>query len=864
MGYLPRRAQSFQHRAEVDRLRAAVDDAGTAVLSQVLEGMGGVGKTQLASDYAHVAWQDGSLDVLVWVTASSRADVIARYAQAGTELCGVDPSDPDRAAEQFLAWLTPKAGARPCRWLIVLDDVTDPGHLTGLWPPDSPLGRTLVTTRCRDAALFGAGRRRVSVGPYSPAEATDYLTSSLTAHGRAEPTEHLATLAEELGHLPLALSQAVAYLIDAGESTTAYRALLADRTTRLKDIAPERLPDDQITPLAAAWSLSVDRAAALGPAGLVRPMLQLAAMLDPNGIPACVLTSPPACAFLVAPAGNKRRWWRRRVHHASSKAAVTALRALHRLNLVDHDRNVPHQPVRVHQLIQRVTCEEVLPERRDVVARAAADALVAAWPESARDASLAQELRANAQVLIGQAGDALYRPCAHRLLHRLGQSLGDSGQVNAATLYFHDLRDRTAHFFGLDHFDTFAAWGSYAHWRGKAEDPAGAAAVLTELLEHAVQSLGPGHPNTLVIRSKVADWQGEAEDPAAAAAAYAGLIEHMLRELGPNHPNTLNTRANHAYWLGRARDPAAAAAAYAGLVEHMLRELGPSHPSTLAARQNHAYWLGKAGDPAAATAYASLLEHSVREVGPDHPQTLMVLNGFAHWRGKTGDAAGAAAAYADLLEKAARVLGYHHRTTLAAHGNLVLWREKAGEPASALERDCAARLYVSDPDAHVAISREKVDFWMRIQGPDGPNALTARNNLGYFQGLAGNPAGAAATFADLVDDLVRKFGPNDSRVLTDLSNLAHWRARAEDAAGAAAAYEQLLRARRHHLGDDNLQTLAAWGSFAHWQGEAGNPAAAAAAFADLLEHMKRVLGRDHAHLDVIRHNLSHWENVDRR
>ena len=60
VGVIPSRAQSFQHRAEAQRLRAAVEGGGTAVLGQVLTGMGGVGKTQLAADYARTAWDDGA------------------------------------------------------------------------------------------------------------------------------------------------------------------------------------------------------------------------------------------------------------------------------------------------------------------------------------------------------------------------------------------------------------------------------------------------------------------------------------------------------------------------------------------------------------------------------------------------------------------------------------------------------------------------------------------------------------------------------------------------------------------------------------------------------------------------------------
>ncbi len=52
--------------------------------------------------------------------------------------------------------------------------------------------------------------------------------------------------------------------------------------------------------MAAAWSLSIDHADQLRPTGLARPMLQLAAFLDPNGIPASALASRPALEYLAA------------------------------------------------------------------------------------------------------------------------------------------------------------------------------------------------------------------------------------------------------------------------------------------------------------------------------------------------------------------------------------------------------------------------------------------------------------------------------------------------------------------------------------------------------------------------------------
>lgn len=296
VGVLPPRALSFQHRAEVDQLRTAVDSGGTAVLSQILTGTGGVGKTQLAADYARAAWDSGGVDVLVWISASSRSAITAGYAQAGVEVLAADPNDPEQAARAFLARLEPKAGQKPCRWLVVLDDVADPADMRGWWPPTSPHGRVLVTTRRREAALTGAGRRLVTVGLFTPQEAAAYVTAVLAAHNRHEPTDQINSLAADLGHLPLALAQAAAYTIDADLSCASYRKLLADRLKKLADLLPEpgALPDDQAVTVAATWSLSIERANQIRPAGLAHPMLQLAAMLDPNGIPAAVLTSQPA------------------------------------------------------------------------------------------------------------------------------------------------------------------------------------------------------------------------------------------------------------------------------------------------------------------------------------------------------------------------------------------------------------------------------------------------------------------------------------------------------------------------------------------------------------------------------------------
>ncbi|MFD3586296.1 tetratricopeptide repeat protein, partial [Streptomyces sp. NPDC058683] len=662
---IPPRAGCFQTRAEVFRLREKLTGGQAAVLvgqdtvrGQVLAGMGGVGKTQLAADYARTAWQDGELDLLVWINASNATTAASGYAQAAVEILGADPADRETATRAFLAWLEPKANATPCRWLVVLDDVTDPTDLNGLWPPVGTQGRTLVTTRRQDAALPG---RLIKVGLFTEAESLAYLTSSLRARNRHEPDQQLTALAKDLGHLPLALSQAAAYLIDAGISAATYRDLLADRATLLADTAPEVLPDGQTHTAAAALSLSVDRANTLRPAGLARPMLQLAAFLSPNGIPEAVLTSAPALAHLtrhrtdngsrVIPQHTPQPEQQNKAPASVTPTeAVDALRALARLSLIDHTPATPHQAIRAHQLIQRATRDTLTPDQHDQLARTTADALITAWPDIERDTELAQALRANATALTRTAGDALYRPDAHTVLYRAGQSLGEAGQVTAATAHFHRLTETTGHRLGPDHPDTLTARGDLAHWRGEAGDAAGAAAAFEQLLTDRLRVLGEDHPDTLIARSSFARWRGEAGDAAGAAAAFEQLLTDRLRVLGEDHPRTLATRHNIACWRGEAGDAAGAAAALKQLLPGLIRVLGEDHPDTLTARSNLARFRGEAGDAAgAAAAFEQLLTDQIRVQGEDHPHTLIARSNLARYRGEADDAAGAAAAFEQLL-----------------------------------------------------------------------------------------------------------------------------------------------------------------------------------------------------------------------
>jgi len=120
--------------------------------ARVLGGLGGTGKTQLAVAIARMLWEQREVDLLVWVTASSRDAVVTGYAQALADVGAPDRwREPEAAAARFVAWLA--GTGRP--WLVVLDDLTDLAVLDGLWPLGAS-GRLVVTTNGLDTAFAGA------------------------------------------------------------------------------------------------------------------------------------------------------------------------------------------------------------------------------------------------------------------------------------------------------------------------------------------------------------------------------------------------------------------------------------------------------------------------------------------------------------------------------------------------------------------------------------------------------------------------------------------------------------------------------------------------------------------------------------
>ena len=349
VGQPPPLASAFQPRQAVrERVLAARRRGDDVVLAQeeegqrvepgtrVLSGGGGIGKSQLAAWFATQAVTSRT-DLVIWVNATSLEQVIAVYAKAAlrVRIPMVDGADPAAAAAALLEWLHTTDRS----WLVVLDDVTDPAYLIGMWPPHRPGGWTLATTRLREAALSGSGRQRVDIDTFTPDESISYLRDRLIGDGGGHLfDEHAPALSVALGHLPLALSHSAAYMLDQDEGCGAYLTRYRAGDQRLDDLMPAGVdPDSYGRPVAIALLLALEAAAIKPPIGLSHPALTLAAVCDPDGHPDTLWGTQAVTDYL-----NDHR-----THNAgrpvTPEQAHNVLRTLHRYGLITHTPATPEQ-----------------------------------------------------------------------------------------------------------------------------------------------------------------------------------------------------------------------------------------------------------------------------------------------------------------------------------------------------------------------------------------------------------------------------------------------------------------------------------------------------------------------------------------
>jgi tetratricopeptide (TPR) repeat protein len=336
-GNVPQRNKNFTGRTELlDKLRRGVTAGATALVPHALHGLGGVGKTQLAIEYAYRYAHE--YKIIWWIRAEQTALVRSSLAALAQRL-GIAGVDPGRVEESVAAVLDAlRRGEPDARWLLVFDNADQP-ELIEAFMPSGP-GDVIITSRNRQWERVADA---LEVNVFSRPESQEFLRLCVDGINGADADR----LAEEFGDLPLGLEQAAAWLAQTAMTVDAYLDLLGEENSRI--LAENPPPPGYPVPVAAAWSLSVSRLRSQTPDAM--ELLQFCAFFGPAPIPLELLERG---RFIVDPPLRDTL--------KDQILLGRAIRALGRYALARIDNH--RRTLEVHRIIQRLIRDELDDETR--------------------------------------------------------------------------------------------------------------------------------------------------------------------------------------------------------------------------------------------------------------------------------------------------------------------------------------------------------------------------------------------------------------------------------------------------------------------------------------------------------------------
>ncbi len=632
---------SLLHRGDVTQITgAAVASGGIGQVS----GMGGVGKSLLAEEYAlhfGAAYPGG----VFWLRAYGNDDAKTALGPEGREAerssqmqtmaerlgiatQGLSPAQIEGALARKI-----EAEDKPCLWIV--DDVPNAldGEALRRWFAPHPLAKTLLTTRSRE---YGSLAHGIDLSVLAPAEAYELLTSRRPPVGANEEQE-ARLLAEDLGRHALALDVTASALQNsvAAKPFADFRTKLArpeKDALELAEALADALPNGHEKSIAQTMLRSIR---GLGAEGM--DFLRLASVL-------AVAPIPPALVTAVFVGSDQLS------HEDAEERASLALKQVTSASLAE--RTGEHQEARsVHTLVSRTVRfqEKASPERTQALRTAAVKALGAEIAKVAED----PRIRGESELLATHARQLV---------------TGTAANVNEANLL---------------------GWiARYDLERGRYPS---AGALIVRELEFRRQAQGEEHADTLTARLDLASTLWARGDLAGARQEEEQVLAARRRLLGEEHPNTLTARNNLAETMRAQGDLAGASQQQEQVLAARRRLLGKEHPDTLRSMNNLALTLHDQGDLAGAR---KLEEEGLavrrRVLGPEHPDTLTSMLTVAHTLYAQGDLAGARQQQEQVLAARRRLLGEEHPNTSVSAWNLFRTLQDLGEAVAAqavLEHD---------------------------------------------------------------------------------------------------------------------------------------------------------------------------------
>jgi tetratricopeptide (TPR) repeat protein len=598
-----------------ERYLKALEDALTRSGAAAINGLGGIGKTQTAIEYAYR--HRDQYQAAIWSRADSRDALVSGFAAIAKllDLPEKDDKDANAAAEAVRRWIE----LQPT-WLLILDGVEDPVNVAEAFLPPGRTGHVLITTRLQGT---GTAAQSVELEKMEPEEGALFLlrrAKVIAPDALIEATSEadrklVSEINEELAGLPLALDQAAAYIEETPSTPAKYLNLYRTEGAALRSLRGKRAADHASVTI--TFSLAFAQVEKANPAAA--DLVRACAFLAPDAIPEEIFTQGgKELGELLAQTAGRPLAWDAAVAEAGR---FTLLR-----------RNVANDTLNIHRLVQEVLKDGMDVATRGVWAERVVQALNVVFPSPEfQNWPQCERLIPHAIMASRLVEDfGLDSVAAARLLNQSGYYLVDRARyAEAEPLYQRALAIREKAL-GPDHTDTATGLNNLAVLYDNQGRYAEAEPLHQRSLAIREKALGPDHPDTATSLNNMAllyyneGRYGEAEPLHQRALAIREKV------LGPDHPGTATTLNNLAeLYRDQGRDEEAEPL-YQRAFAIFEKALGPDHPNTATGLNNLALLYksqGRYGE--AEPLYQRALAIREKALGPDHPDTANSVRNYA-------------------------------------------------------------------------------------------------------------------------------------------------------------------------------------------------------------------------------------------
>ncbi|KAH8660124.1 hypothetical protein BX600DRAFT_522911 [Xylariales sp. PMI_506] len=659
-----------------------------------VEGLGGVGKTQVALQAAYRVRAQYPDCSVFWVPAISPVAFENTYREIGQTLQvpGIDKENAD------IKGLVKTALEKSVTsWLLIIDNIDDLSLLTGemaLRPylPFSRRGSILFTTRNRQvtAQLDIPKSNIIKVAQMDDTEALTMLRNGLEEYQFSD-SQSTEELLEYLVYLPLAIKQASAYMAATGETTTDYlEHCHTSKESEIELLNTEfedryRYPDNA-NPIATTWLISFQHLIQSAP--LAISYLRFICFLAEKNIP----------VSLLPPGKNKQK----------ENQAIGILEGY--AFIIMRGRR---ESFDMHRLVRLATRNWLRQKWKDCCTYVIQHlSQVYPWPEH-ENREIWMEYMPHAQAGLEVRKDCTDENATVRLLTNIGWSSYRQGKYAEAEVMHRQALELLESVLGRDHPSTLGSMMGLASVLDNQGKYTEAEVMHRQTLELLESVLGRDHPSTLGSMMGLAcvlDNQGKYTE---AEVMHRQTLELLESVLGRDHPSTLGSMMGLANVLDNQGKYTEAEVMHRQTLELKESVLGRDHPDTLGSMNNLANVLDNQGKyTEAEVMHRQTLELRESVLGRDHPSTLSSMNNLAISFKNQGKYAEAEVIHRQTLELKESVLGRDHPSTLSSMNNLASVLDNQGKYTEA-----------------EVMHRQTLELLESVLGRDHPSTLRSMNNL---------------------------------------------------------------------------------------------------------------------------------------